>query len=45
MQYAVSIMEAHRIVEDVADSKPLNRGGVITVSIVVTQPVLSWAVP
>ena len=30
--------------EDVADSKPLRQGGVITVSIATTPPVLFWAV-
>jgi hypothetical protein len=44
MQYAVSTMAAHKIEEDVVDSKPLIRAGVITVSIAVTQPVLSWVV-
>ena len=44
MQYAVSTMEAHKIEEDVADSKPPSKVGVITVSTVVTQPVLSWVV-
>jgi hypothetical protein len=40
MQYAVSTMVAHRIEEDVADSKQQKQAGVITVSIAVTQPVL-----
>jgi hypothetical protein len=44
MQYAVSTMAAHRIGEDVEDSKQLSKVGVITVSIAVTQPVLSWVV-
>jgi hypothetical protein len=39
MQYAVSTMAAHKTGEDVVDSKPLIRDGVITVSIAVTQPV------
>jgi hypothetical protein len=37
-------MEAHRIEEDVADSKQLSKVGVITVSIAVTQPVSYWVV-
>jgi hypothetical protein len=44
MQYVVSTLAAHRIDVDVADSKPVIKGGVITVSIAVTQPVLSWVV-
>jgi hypothetical protein len=42
MQYAASTMDQHRIDEGVADSKPQIKVGVITVSIAITQPVLSW---
>jgi hypothetical protein len=45
MQYAVNTMDRHRIDEDVADSKPVIKVGVITVSIAVTQPVLFWGGP
>ena len=44
MLCAASTQVAHKIEEDVADSKPVKRAGVITVSTVHTQPVLSWAV-
>jgi hypothetical protein len=40
MLCAVSIMVAHKTGEDVVASKPLIKVGAITVSIVVTQPVL-----
>jgi hypothetical protein len=45
MQYVVIILAAHKIEEDVVDSKPVIKVGVITVSIAVTQPVLSWGGP
>jgi hypothetical protein len=45
MQYVVTILVAHKIDEDVAVSKPVIKVGVITVSIAVTQPVLSWGGP
>jgi hypothetical protein len=41
MLCVVSIMVAHKTGEDVVASKPPKRVGVITVSIAVTQPVLS----
>jgi hypothetical protein len=40
MQYVASTLVAHQIGEGVVDSKPPSKGGVITVSIAVTQPVL-----
>jgi hypothetical protein len=39
MRCVVSTQAAHRIDEDVVDSKPVIRAGVITVSIAVTLPV------
>lgn len=42
MQCVVNTMAAPRTLEDVADSKPQIKVGAITVSIVVTQQVLSW---
>jgi hypothetical protein len=41
MRYVVSTMAALETPEDVVDSKPQRQVGVITVSIAVTQPVLS----
>ena len=45
MRFAVSITAALETQEAVPDSKPLKQDGVITVSIVHTQPALLWVVP
>ncbi len=45
MRFAVSTMAALETQEVVPDSKLPRQDGVIIVSIVVTQPVLSWGVP